>query len=145
MKNSVWNRGGAYYQRRMRAQPSVMGAARSYLQQRSAAQISRGSPYQRARQRPRYAMERAPTYVYPPVWAEPYPSAQTGWTEPHPALLSTATLQEKVEMLRSQLALPEGLSLKETIDKAVLEVGLEGENKSLDSLTKKVDACFSAL
>lgn len=54
------------------------------------------------------------------------------------------TLQQKVDTLRGQLALPHTDSMAETVDKAIEQLGLEGELKGL-TLMQKTDACLNTL
>ena len=54
------------------------------------------------------------------------------------------TLQDKVATLRTQLGLPTTDALVVTIDKAIEQLGLDGELKG-QNLSQKVDACLSTL
>jgi len=66
----------------------------------------------------------------------------TGGVVPTPA--AAATLQQKVETLRSQLNLASGQTLAETIAQGVQTIGLEQDVKSLNML-QTVDACLQTI
>ena len=85
----------------------------------------------------------APQQQAAPVSTAPGGTAGfTGGVVPTPA--AQATLQQKVETLRSQLNLASGQTLAETIAKGVQTIGLEADVKSLNML-QTVDACLQTI
>lgn len=85
----------------------------------------------------------APQQQAAPVSTAPGGTAGfTGGVVPTPA--AQATLQQKVETLRSQLNLASGQTLAETIATGVQTIGLEADVKSLNML-QTVDACLQTI
>ena len=55
-----------------------------------------------------------------------------------------APLHEKADVIRQQLGLDDSVPLNEMVNKAIVDLGLEGEAKGTN-LLQKVDMCLSAL